>query len=502
MMTARELIQAATAHPCQPWPRHELEPEAWAALTQALTQSPEIELRALWADTTHIHAFLHDREHGDFLFASVAVESGLYTALSPARPAAAWFERMIRDLWGHTAADGTDLRPWLDHGQWTATPPMAARPLPNLAAPDPMEFLPSEGPDLHHVAVGPVHAGIIEPGHFRFTGSGETVVRLEIRLGYLHKGTLALLRGKSPRAAARFSARLSGDSTVAHSVAFAQAAEAACATTPPPRALALRGVMAELERVANHLGDVGAIIGDAAFPLLQARFIQQREAILRVSNTAFGHRLMMDAVIPGGVAQDLNDTGADAIAAALDALQAELPQLNRVYIDTASLVDRMAGTGTLAPALATQFAPGGVIGRASGQPGDARRNPCYPPYDRLDVSAPMIDAGDVDARVCIRLAEISESIRVLRILLMELPEGPITAPLPMASGEGVGCAEGFRGDIWHWLRLESGLITQAFLCDPSWRQWPLLEAAVEGNIVADFPLCNKSFNCSYSGVEL
>jgi Ni,Fe-hydrogenase III large subunit len=501
-MSARLMILSAEAHPCQPWPRRELSPQAWAAMAQSLAQSPEIELRALWADTTHILTLLHDREHGDFLFASVAVESGLYTALSPSRPGAAWFERMIRDLWGHTAADGLDLRPWLDHGQWTATPPMAARPLPNLAAPEPMEFLPAEGPDLSQIAVGPVHAGIIEPGHFRFTASGETIVRLEIRLGYLHKGTLGLLRGKSPRAAARFAARLSGDSTVAHSIAFAQAAEAASAVVPPPRALSLRGVMAELERIANHLGDIGAIIGDAAFPLLQSRFVWQREAMLRVAFAGFGHRLMMDAVIPGGVAQDLGESGLAGILKVLDKLEAELPQLTRVYGDTASLADRMQTTGTLKTDLAARFAPGGVVGRASGQPGDARRNPSYPPYDRLDIAAPILDSGDVDARVRIRLAEIDESIRAIRLLLTELPDGPISVPLPLASGEGIGCAEGFRGDIWHWLRLESGLITTAFMCDPSWRQWPLLEAAVEGNIVADFPLCNKSFNCSYSGVDL
>jgi len=501
-MTARSLILTSPAHPCDPWPRHVLSPEDWAAMATALPASPAIDLRAMWADTTHVHALLHDSAEGDFLFASVPVESGLYTALSPARPAAAWFERVIRDLWGHTGADGLDQRPWLDHGHWTTTPPMAARPLPSLAAPEPAEFLPSEGPDLSQIAVGPIHAGIIEPGHFRFTTSGETIVRLEIRLGYLHKGTLALLRGKSPRAAARFAARLSGDSTVAHSIAFARAAEAACATEIPRRAASLRGVMGELERIANHLGDIGAIVNDASFPLLQARFIWHREAVLRAAYAGFGHRLMMDAVIPGGVAEDLAPTGADAIHAVLSGIESELPALIHVYNTTSSLVDRMQTTGTLSPELAATFAATGFVGHASGQDFDARRNPGYAPYDRLDVATPMLDAGDVDARIRIRLAEITESIRLLRIMLAELPDGPLAVQLPMATAEGIGCSEGFRGDIWHWLRLEGGMITAAFLCDPSWRQWPLLEAAVKGNIVADFPLCNKSFNCSYSGVDL
>ncbi len=501
-MTARALILDAPAMQAQPWPRHVLSPETWTQMSRALITDTTLDLRAMWADTTHVHALLHDTEAADFLFASVPVETGLYAALSPARPGAAWFERMIRDLWGHHPADATDTRPWLDHGHWTATPPMAARPLPNLAAPEPAEFLTSVGDDLHHIAVGPVHAGIIEPGHFRFACSGETIVRLEVRLGYLHKGTLGLLRGKSPRVGARFAARLSGDSTVAHSTAFAHAAEAACATAAPPRAASLRAVMGELERIANHLGDIGAIAGDAVFPLLQSRFVWLREAMLRGCAAAFGHRQMMDAVIPGGVAQDLTQDGSTSIHDVLNTIQAEWPRLLALYDDTASLVDRMQTTGILDPTTAARFAPGGFVGRASGQAFDTRRNPGHAPYDRLDVAAAFSDAGDVDARVRVRLFEITESIRLLRILLDELPTGPIALTLPIVSAEGIGWAEGFRGDIWHWLRLEGGLVSHAFLCDPSWRQWPLLQAAIEGNIVADFPLCNKSFNCSYSGVDL
>jgi Ni,Fe-hydrogenase III large subunit len=501
-MTPRALILGAPAISAQPWPRHVLSPEGWTAMSHSLAGDATLELRAMWADTTHIHAFFHDTDSADFLFASVQVESGLYAALSPARPSASWFERMIRDLWGHNAADALDLRPWLDHGHWTATPPLAARPLPNLAAPEPMEFLASEGADLHQIAVGPVHAGIIEPGHFRFTCSGETIVRLEVRLGYLHKGTLGLLRGKSPRVGARFAARLSGDSTVAHSTAFAHAAEAACATKAPVRAASLRAIMGELERISNHLGDIGAIVNDASFALLQARFVWQREAVLRTCADAFGHRLMMDAVIPGGVAQDLSPEGADAIVRVLDGIEAEWPSLVAIYDATSSLVDRMQGTGILNAGLAASFAPGGFVGRASGQAFDTRRNPGHAPYDRMDVASPLSESGDVDARVRVRMAEITESIRVLRLLLDELPPGPIALTLPIVSAEGIGWAEGFRGDIWHWLRLEGGLISHAFLCDPSWRQWPLLQAAVEDNIVADFPLCNKSFNCSYSGVDL
>lgn len=505
-MSVRNLLAGAPALLCHPVPRRALSGADWAGFAQALATDASLDLRAMWADPTHVHALLVDAASGAPHLASVAVESGLYTALSPACPAAAWFERMIRDLWGHTAADGLDLRPWLDHGAWTATPPLAARPLPNVAAPEPKEFLPTEGDDLHRVLVGPVHAGIIEPGHFHFTCDGEIVVRLEIRLGYLHKGILGLLRGKSPRAAARFAARLSGDSTVAHSIAFARAAEAASQTEIPPRAVALRAVMAELERLANHLGDLGAIVNDAAFPLLQSRFVWQREALLRASDAAFGHRLMMDLVIPGGIASDIAADGPATILAVLDGLREEWPRLLATFLGSASLQDRLQTTGRVPPELAAHFAPGGVIGRASGRNQDCRHLPGYPPYDAMTLGTTSQDAGDVHARVQIRMAEIIGSTELLRQLLTTLPELPPNAALAEriqgVTAEGLGWAEGFRGDIWHWLRIEGGLITQAFLCDPSWRQWPLLEAAVHRNIIADFPLINKSFNCSYSGVDL
>jgi len=502
-MNARELLRAGRSEPCSPWPRWVLTPEQWHAFAAALKDEPALALLGLWADTLHVHALLHDETEEAFFPVSVPVQDGGYAALSPVRPAAAWFERMIRDLWGHRAEGARDARPWLDFGLWPNAAPLSARPQPRAGgAPEEPEFLPVEGHDTHVVPVGPVHAGIIEPGHFRFSAQGEMIGRLEIRLGFLHKGTLSLMRSKSPRAAARFAARLSGDSTVAHSSAFARAAEAASGTEAPPRGVALRAVMAELERLANHLGDCGAVPNDAAFAFLLARFGFLRETMLRAAAAAFGHRLMMDLVVPGGVAVDMLPGGAEAIRAALAIVEAELPELTRIYEDTASLTDRVVGTGKLAPALARAFAAGGFVGRASGRAFDARRTPGYPPYDRLTFEVPVLEAGDVDARLRIRLAEIEASIGLIRALLADLPGGMTSVALPLASGEGIGWAEGFRGDIWHWIRLDAGQIAAVFMRDPSWLQWPLLESAIRGNIVADFPLCNKSFNCSYSGHDL
>jgi Ni,Fe-hydrogenase III large subunit len=495
-------LAAAPAVACHPWRRHVLARADWAAMAAALAARDAPELLAMWADTVQVHALFHAAADGVFALASVPVEGGRYPALSPHRPAANWFERMIRDLWGHEAEGGRDLRPWLDHGRWANHAPMGLRPVPVAGPPEPAAFLPVDGEDHHQIPVGPVHAGIIEPGHFRISAQGETIVRLEVRLGYLHKGTLALMRGKSPRAAARFAARLSGDSTVAHGIAFARAAEAASGTEAPARAAALRAMMGELERLANHLGDCGAIINDAGFAFLPARFGWHREAILGAAAAAFGHRLMMDCVVPGGVAADIAAAGPAEILAALAALEDEMPELLRVYGDYTSLVDRVMGTGVVTHALARRFAAGGFIGRSAGRHFDLRRSPGYPPYDRLEFAVPVRMDGDVDARLRLRLDEIVQSTQLLRSVLAALPGGATAVPLPLASGEGIGWAEGFRGDVWHWLRLEGGQIASVFLRDPSWLQWPVLEEAMRGNIVADFPLCNRSFGCSYSGVDL
>lgn len=504
MSAVTELLRATPTAPSRPWPRAELLGEEWQAMAAALAAPDAPELRALWADTARIYVLLQEGE--SFLFASVAVEAGQYPALSPARPGAAWFERAIADLWGHTATGARDLRPWLDHGRWPAAAPLSARPDPagpqRVDTAEPPVFLPSEGEELHQIGLGPVHGGIAEPAHFRLTVQGETVVRLETRLGYTHKGTLGLMRGKSPRAAARFAARLSGESTVAHSAAFARAAEAAADTPAPPRAAALRAVMAEVERIAIHLADIASLLVAAGLVPLADRCGRHREALLRAAAAAFGHRLMMDCVVPGGVAADIAPRGDDALLHALAALEREQPAFVAACEGHASLLDRLVGTGRVTPDLAAALAPGGVVGRAAGRTADLRRVPGYAPYPALAFEVPVLAGGDADARLRLRLAEIVQSAALLRTLLADLPGGEIMLPLPPVSAEGLGWAEGPRGDIWHWLRLEGGQIAACFLRDPAWLHWPLLEAVAAGDTVADLPLSARSFNLSCSGVDL
>jgi Ni,Fe-hydrogenase III large subunit len=371
-------------------------------------------------------------------------------------------------------------------------------------APAAYEFLATEGEGLHQIPVGPVHAGIIEPGHFRFTCNGETVARLEQRLGYVHKGIESLMAGAAIDKAARLAGRTSGDSTVAYALAFAQAVEAALKIAVPPRARYLRALMAELERLANHLGDIGAICNDASFAIMHAHCGILREQVLRAADACFGHRLMMDRIVPGGIAADLSSDNVPQLQSLLVEIGQRFPRLIGLYDNTASLQDRTVATGILRADLARQFGAGGYIGRASDRGFDARKVPGYSPYDQLQFEVPVLAAGDVNARVWVRIREVEQSLALIEQILRRLPVGPVANVVEARSGasEGLGLAEGFRGDVLAWLRFDGDRVARCHLRDPSWFQWPLLEAVIEGNIVADFPLCNKSFNCSYSGHDL
>jgi Ni,Fe-hydrogenase III large subunit len=330
------------------------------------------------------------------------------------------------------------------------------------------------------------------------------VARVEQRLGYAHKGIEALMAGASLEKAARLAGRVSGDSTVAYALAFSQAVEATLEIRPPSRATHLRALMAELERIANHLGDIGAICNDASFSLMHTQCGILREYVLRTSQSCFGHRLMMDRVVPGGVSDDAGRYDASAITTLIEQIRAVFPTLVELYDNTASLQDRTVTTGIVSPLLACQFGAGGYVGRASGRAFDARRAFGYAPYRQLEFDVPVLPEGDVNARVWIRIREVEQSLSLLEQIAGGMPDGPLRTALPATSGqrEGLGVVEGFRGDVFVWVRLEDDRIAHCHLRDASWFQWPLLEAAIEDNIIADFPICNKSFNCSYSGHDL
>ena len=425
-------------------------------------------------------------------------------------PSAARMQRATTDLLGVRFDGAGDARPWLDHGVW----PKGLRPLRRGATPTPAgthplpadyPFVAVEGDGVHEIPVGPVHAGIIEPGHFRFSVVGEKVLRLEQRLGYVHKGIERRFTELAPLQAHRLAGRISGDSTVAHAWAYCMAFECACRTEIPERAQWLRALMLERERVANHFGDLGALGNDAGLAFGLAQFSRLREDWQRLSMQVFGHRMMMDRVVPGGVGADLPAAMLRRLGEQCEAVEVEVATLRGIYDEHAGLQDRLIGTGRVTPALAAQLDLTGLAGRASGQAHDLRGDQRWPPYDRLDVRIAAHDGGDVAARVAVRFDETFESLRLIRRLCTELPAGPISGgiTLPDANALGAGWVEGWRGEVFCALELDAGgRIRRCHAHDPSWQNWPLLEHAVIGNIVPDFPLINKSFNLSYTGQDL
>jgi Ni,Fe-hydrogenase III large subunit/Ni,Fe-hydrogenase III component G len=423
-------------------------------------------------------------------------------------PSASRMQRAVADLSGLRSTD-PDTRPWLRHAAWPEGfhPLIEAHvpPSPSLPTIDRYVFIPVEGDGVHEIPVGPVHAGIIEPGHFRFSVVGEKVLRLEERLGYVHKGIerrfteFSLLHGH------RLAARISGDSAVAFSWAYCQALEGMAAAHLPDRAVHLRALALELERLANHLGDLGAIANDAGFSFGLSQFSRLKEQLLRATEQALGQRYLMDFVVPGGTRVDLSSAGVRSLVDSIESIAPEVEALRAIYDDHAGLRDRFVGAGVVAPTLAAQLGLTGLAGRASGQAFDLRCDLPCDPYTHLAPKKIVQTEGDVAARVAVRFDEVSESVRLLQRILWELPVGPhqATIPAPDEGALGVGMIEGWRGPVF--LALDAGMDGMIRRChpqDPSWQNWPVIEHAIIDNIVPDFPLINKSFNLSYSGHDL
>jgi Ni,Fe-hydrogenase III large subunit len=333
---------------------------------------------------------------------------------------------------------------------------------------------------------------------------GESVLRLEERLGWKHKGIERRFVGMMLAEGARLAGRVSGDSTVAYAWAYSQAAEAISGTLPPARALWLRALLLERERIANHLGDLGYLGNDVALAFGLMQFMRLKEDWARLNAQLFGHRLLMDRVIPGGVAVDLDAAGAQAIIAQCHALERELRVLKNIYDEHAGLQDRFLTTGRVTPQLAKRLGVIGLAGRASAQWWDLRCNHPGEPYDQLETKIATERNGDVAARALVRLAEIKESLRLIHKIVSEMPPGSIRNELRSeADRRGFGWIEGWRGDVLVALETGSGgKIRRCHCHDPSWQNWPALEHAAIDNIVPDFPLINKSFNLSYAGQDL
>ena len=474
-------------------------------------------LVALWASDESprggafsLHVALAHRARGLVWFElPLAGEHARYASIADIFPAANRMQRAAYDLLGVHAHESADRRKWLRHAAW----PGGVFPLRKSFSggerfengEDRYPFVRVEGEGVHEIPVGPVHAGTIEPGHFRFSIVGEKVLRLEERLGYKHKGIEKRFESLGVQEGARLAGRISGDCTVAYAGAYAMALESAAGVEITPRAAALRAIALEAERIANHLGDLGYLGNDVALAFGFFQFWRLKEVMLRVYGDLFGHRYLMDYIVPGGVAHDLDAAAARRLGAAIDELEPQVNTVRGIYDEHAGAQDRFIMTGQVLPETAERLGLTGLAGRASGQAHDLRRDFPVPPYDALEVRVASHTRGDVAARVALRFEEIAESARLLRLLLADLPAGDAhvacTAPTPGA--RGCGWVEGWRGDIFIALDMGAdGRPHRVHPHDPSWQNWPLVERAVLGNIVPDFPLINKSFNLSYSGQDL
>jgi Ni,Fe-hydrogenase III large subunit len=510
MTTTRQWLDRSQALPGAPGARcvgvaaHE-----WRQLALDLAAGGA-RLQALWTDSSP-QPIVRSLYSGDgfLLLATLELESAEteYPGIEDIWPAASRMQRAAADLTG-LKASARDRRPWLRHSAWPAGyRPLAAGAEPPAPPPqaDDYAFVRVGGEGVHEIPVGPVHAGIIEPGHFRFSVVGEKVLKLEERFGYVHKGIEQLFARTRLLDGHRVAARVSGDSTVAYSWAYCQALEGIACCAVPARAAWLRALALEAERIANHLGDLGALCNDAGFAFGLAQMSRLKELWLRATEAALGSRYLLDFVVPGGVAVDALPECVGKLAERARAIEAEVQILRGILDEHAGVRDRFTGTGQITPELATRLGLVGLAARASGAAYDLRENlPCAP-YEELAVRAAVHANGDVAARVAVRFDELAEAVRLVAAIASRIPAGSTRAhvAVPPPGATGVGAIEGWRGPVFVALTAGAdGAIRRCHPHDPSWQNWPALEHAVIGNIVPDFPLINKSFNLSYSGHDL
>ena len=417
-----------------------------------------------------------------------------------------WFEREIKDWFGIIAFP--NIYKLTTHPDW----PEDVHPMQkdfDVRASVPrvrgsFDFKRVEGEGVFEIPVGPVHAGIIEPGHFRFSVAGEPIINLDIQLFYTHKGTEKIAEGMSPQRAVFLAERISGDTSIGHAIAFCHGIERLSGCEIPPRAVVTRTMLLELERLSNHIGDIGSILLDASFSVGAARAFELKEAFLHLNEILTGSRLLRGVATVGGLRRDPQDTSFKR-----EALREMVVRGSRTFEDivdlvmsSSSVMDRLETTGKLSQTDAYRLGVTGVAGRASGLPRDLRRDHPHGAYPSLRFQVATRKEGDVLARTNVRIDEARESFGMLLQLQNLLSDGPLrVSPTPVPPlQQALGYVEGWRGEIIHWVMSDAaGNLYRWKITDPSYHNWRALTVAVRNNIVPDFPLINKSFNLSYSG---
>jgi len=443
-------------------------------------------------------------DEGRLELCSTRLDGDSYPAMTPECPEAHLFERELAEQWGiHPVG-----HPWLkpvrfappqrvgaDPFGWGKTPPVVGV----------MDFYRVEGEEIHEVAVGPVHAGVIEPGHFRFQCYGEQVLHLEISLGYQHRGVeRALVGGPTPRSI-HYAETLAGDTSVGHATAYCHIVEALSGCAVSARAHAIRGVALELERLANHSGDLGALAGDVGYLPTASYCGRLRGDFLNLSAELCGNRFGRGLVRPGGVAFDVEAERASGMLQRLNAAVRDVADAAGLLWSAASVQARFEDTGRLPEDVARRLGMVGPAARASGLSRDVRRDHPAGIYRFKQIPVPVLSSGDVYARAQIRMLEIERSAVFIRELLGSLPSAAPRSPvLPLAPMRAcVSLAEGWRGELCHVaLTDENGRFQAYKVVDPSFHNWTGLAMALRDQQISDFPLCNKSFNLSYCGHDL
>ena len=415
------------------------------------------------------------------------------------------FEREMRDLLGITPTGHPDPRPLVRHGFW----PETFHPLRyDAVTPDftddgrPFPFTAVEGDGVYEIPVGPVHAAVIEPGHFRFNVLGETVLKMRARLYFTHKGTERLFAGRRPEDAVELAERVSGDTSAGHALAFCQAVESLAGVEVPDGAKAWRAVFLELERLYNHITDAGAIIADTGFPVGQAHCLRLRERILRLNKRITGSRLLRGVIVLGGISEV---TDPSAFPGEIESVLSDFEEVVQICLDNTLVADRLEGTGWLDSAVARDFGVVGYVARGCGLSHDARRDLPSGAYEWFDFAPIVEDSGDVRARLQVRVREARQTLFVIEQALARAASSTLRVNIPSlpAFAPSFGIVEAWRGRLVHMVMAdENGRLHRVKIVDPSFFNWPALARALEDNIVPDFPLCNKSFNQSYSGNDL
>jgi Ni,Fe-hydrogenase III large subunit len=487
----------------------------WATVFE-VTIAQKYRLAGIWTEdlTTQLQITACLETSGEYILLRALVDAvnPKIASISTFYPAANRLERHAHDMFGIDFIESPDQRRWTRHQAWTKNQFPLRKNFPKegfctgTTLPDMnYHFVKAYGTGVYEIPVGPVHAGIIEPGHFRFQAAGEDVINLEEHLGYVHKGIEKIAEGRDINSLIKLAGRVSGDSTVAYAWATCRAYEEAYALSVPEKALFLRAIMLERERIANHLGDFAAICNDVGFSFAYYQFMRLKELWLRLNARTFKHRFMMDCIIPGGVACDINDSDKLDMQQQISIFKKELSELYPMIEENSSLHDRLKNTGILTHAIASSLGTLGYVGRASGCNFDLRRDNAHSPYDQFTIHVPVYDNGDVLSRTRVRAQEILVSLNLIHEILQKMPAGNIATSFssPEKAASGLGLIEGWRGEILVYASFnERGLVERFFPRDPSWFSWSALEKLIHGNIVPDFPVCNKSVNGSYSGVDL